>query len=85
MSFQVLVSERASKDLAELPRTIQARIVDKLREARHDPVRFFRPLTGSPLVRMRVGDYRVLAEIDHQAEEIRVQVVGHRKNVYEQG
>lgn len=83
MTFAVRLSERALKDLSRVPREVQGRILRKLEEAARDPARFFRRLAGERVHRLRVGDYRVLAEIVPRERIIRVQHVGHRKNVYE--
>lgn len=83
MSFEVRISERALKDLSRVPREVQGRILRKLEEAARDPARFFRRLTGERVYRLRVGDYRIFAEILPRERVIQVQHVGHRKNVYE--
>lgn len=82
MSFDVQFSDRARRDLRALPRDLQFRVVAKLEEASGDPARFFRRLTGAGTYRLRVGDYRVLADIDPESRTIKVAHVGHRKNVY---
>ena len=83
MSFDVQFSERALRDLRGLPRDAQARVVAKLEEAAADPARFFRRLAGARTYRLRVGDYRVLADIDPESKTIKVAHVGPRKNVYD--
>lgn len=83
MRFQVQFSERALRDLRSLPRDVQARVVRKLEEAAEDPARFFRRLAGARTYRLRVGDYRVLADIDSGANALRVAHIGHRRNVYD--
>jgi mRNA interferase RelE/StbE len=41
------------------------------------------PLKPSQYWRLRVGDYRVIYEIDRSAHTVIVLYVGHRKNVYD--
>lgn len=82
MTFEILLSERASKELGKLPREVQVRVVAKLEEAADDPARHFRRLTGEDVHRLRVGDYRVIADVDAEAERILVHRIGHRRNIY---
>jgi len=41
-----------------------------------------RKLTGYEGYRVRVGDYRILYEIDDVAGRVRIYQIGHRKDVY---
>lgn len=83
MKFAVQFSDRAAKDLAALPHQMQRQIVRKLEEAAVDPARFFRRLSGARAYRLRVGDYRVLAEVLPEERLVRVGHIGHRRNVYD--
>lgn len=83
MTFDVRFSDRALDDLRRLPRAIQVQIVRKLEQSRPDPVRFFKRMAGHKVYKLRVGDYRVLAEIDPGEKTIRVGHVAHRRNVYD--
>lgn len=82
MTFRVLFSRRALRDLAGLPRPVQGRVLAKLEQASENPSRFFRRLTDADLLRMRVGDHRVLANVDGRARTIEVLHVAHCRNVY---
>jgi mRNA interferase RelE/StbE len=50
-----------------------------------DPLRFGKPLRHSlhHLRSVRVGDYRVLYHLDHDAMLVSVVSIGHRRDVYE--
>lgn len=52
--------------------------------ASQDPYQFGKPLKGdrSGIWRYRVGDYRILCQIENQALIVLVVAVGHRKNIY---
>jgi mRNA interferase RelE/StbE len=42
-----------------------------------------RPLKGHrPWLRLRVGDYRIIYDVDDDARVVTVSVVGHRREVY---
>ena len=42
-------------------------------------------LSGRPEFRLRVGDYRVLYEIDLSLGRIYLHYVGHRREIYKRG
>lgn len=83
MKFEVQFSDRAVRDLHALPTGVQARVIRKLHDAAEDPARFFRRLAGARAFRLRVGDYRVLADIDSGRRIIQVAHIAHRRNVYD--
>lgn len=51
-----------------------------------DPLRFGKPLRHSlhHLRSLRVGDYRVLYHLDHDAMLVSVASIGHRRDVYKE-
>jgi mRNA interferase RelE/StbE len=76
------------KDLRKLGHTAQKKILTYLKDKLmlvSDPRTLGKPLSGelSGLWRYRVGDYRILAQIEDDALIILVIHVGHRKNVYD--
>ena len=79
----VLLSERARDRLSDLESEIQARIKDALRGL--IPDRDLSRLSGEDVYKLRVGDYRVIADWDREEEKVYVLTVGHRRNIYDQG
>jgi mRNA interferase RelE/StbE len=67
--MQVRFTEDADEQLDRLPQRLQIRIVEKIEHyaQQRDPLAFAEPLTGSPRYRFRVGDYRVIFEVLHDA------------------
>lgn len=82
--YEVLISRRAVRALASLPRSEQQRVraaIDLLAENPRPPG--CRPLKGEPGVyRVRVGDYRILYEVFDQRLVVHVVRVAHRRDVY---
>jgi mRNA interferase RelE/StbE len=84
MAYQILIRRPAEKEIAGLPPKIRSRIAEKIRALADDP----RPagckkLSGEDRAwRIRIGDYRVVYEINDAAEYVEVRVVAHRKDVY---
>jgi len=82
--YTVLILPSAQKQLGKLPNAIATRIEDKLMELEQDP----RPpgckkLKGRDAWRIRIGDYRVIYEINDGRLIVTVITIGHRREVYE--
>lgn len=87
MTYKVRFTERAKKDLKKLDRHTAALIfgwVRKNLEDCEDPRRHGKGLTAnrSGQWRYRVGDYRLLAQIEDQTITILILNVGHRRDIY---
>ena len=83
MSFTVLLHPNAARSLKKLQSSVRSRILDALRELERGPEKGDR-LKPSQFWRLRVGDYRVIYEIDSRKNRIIVLHIGHRKNVYDE-
>ena len=83
MAFELIFDKKAMKELQKLPKKIRERIFSKLIESKKDPFKFFERLSGRLDYRARIGDYRVIADIEQKKNQICVLKVGHRKNIYE--
>lgn len=62
---------------------MKERIFNKIISAKENPFHFFERLAGRPDYKLRIEDYRAIADIDQQKLIITITVIGHRKNVYE--
>lgn len=86
MGWQVRFSKRADKALAKMDRQVAARVIGELVEVSRldDPRSRGKGLTGNlaGLWRYRVGDYRVVCDIQDDALVIVAVDVAHRSEVY---
>ncbi|MBI1970734.1 type II toxin-antitoxin system RelE/ParE family toxin [Candidatus Woesearchaeota archaeon] len=80
--YEITFDEEAINLLNTLPKEIKERIFDKVISTKTSPFHFFERLTGRKDYKLRVGDYRVIADIDQMNNTIKVTVIGHRKNIY---
>jgi len=79
--FKIEWKEKAIQDLERLEKVVSSRIYKKVGELKENfNSQDVKRLKNSDLFRLRVGDYRVLFEIEKEA--ILVLKVGHRKNIY---
>jgi mRNA interferase RelE/StbE len=88
VSWAYSFDERALRELQKLDRQAQKEIIAYLEEriaTKEDPRKFGKPLRAQlvGLWRYRVGDYRVLCQIEDEVLLVLVVSVGHRKNVYD--
>lgn len=83
MSYVVQIQRRAQKELAELPHGTYLAVRDAIRALGKEPrPNGSRKLTGRDGWRIRVGDYRVLYDIDDPKRTVTVLHIGHRRDVY---
>jgi mRNA interferase RelE/StbE len=82
MHYQIIWSEPAANQIRKLDRQLAKRIFHKVSELKEDPFRYVTKLVGSPNYRLRVGDYRVILEIQGSLLKILVLKIGHRKDIY---
>lgn len=84
MSYTVEFKESAAKALKKLPKNAQRRIIEKLAgfEDAPPPVEETKLKGNNPFHRVRVGDYRIIYEIQNDILVILVIKIGHRRDVY---
>jgi mRNA interferase RelE/StbE len=82
--YRVFLERAAEKQLKQLPAKLHDRVIEAVQALSKDPrPTRCRKLTGTDNDwRIRVGDYRVIYEIDEKAREIRVNRIRHRREVY---
>ena len=83
MAYTVIWTEKALKNLKQLPRETAARIVAAVEKTRDSPLDHLHPLHGSPYFKLRVGNYRVILDLRKKAMIVYVIKVGKRENVYD--
>lgn len=86
--MHIIYSDKALKDLSSLDRQISKRIVRKIEKYGEtiNPLSYAKALVGSleGMYRYRVGDYRVLFEVDSSGKITILIIlnVKHRKDIY---
>ena len=80
--YEIIFSQKAKKQLFRLEKNIQERIITALERIRIRPEAYITKLVGGPGYKLRVGDYRLIMDLDNNNLLILVIKVGHRKNIY---
>ena len=84
MTFSVEWSEDSVNQLAKLEALLAKRIAKKVKEFSQGPFsKDIKKLKGLDSYCLRVGDYRVIFDILVNERKIRINKVGHRKNIYD--
>ena len=84
MSHTIEFSRRAERDFRNLPKSVQLKLAPKIDSLANEPrPRGVKKLTGEEeLYRIRVGDYRVIYQVQDKALLVLVIKIADRKEVY---
>jgi mRNA interferase RelE/StbE len=87
LAWTVSIDPRALREVEKLDRTLQRRVMAFLQQRiqlQDNPRSLGKPLKGEKqgLWRYRVGDYRIVCQLDDKASSILVLRVVHRKDAY---
>lgn len=80
--YEVVFDPESIEFLEKCEKITARRIWDKIMLAKENPHHFFERLAGRKDYKLRVGNYRVIADIDDSGKRIHVSLIGHRRNVY---
>lgn len=81
-SWKVQWTHQALKAIGSFDKKIAKRIIKKLELAATNPKKYFDKLVGCDEYKLRLGDYRLLVLISHDAQTILIECIDHRKNIY---
>ncbi|WBQ10734.1 type II toxin-antitoxin system RelE/ParE family toxin [Hyphomonadaceae bacterium ML37] len=84
MTLQIVIAKAAAKELRQLDRSTQARMIQALERLQRDPrPRGAKKLKGEDgLLRLRVGDFRVIYHV-YEERVIIVLLIKNRKHAYD--
>ena len=81
--YELLFDEEAIEFLNKLPKDLKERIFNKLITAKENPFHFLEHLEDMKGHKLRIGDYRIILDIDKSKLLILIIKVGHRRNIYD--
>jgi mRNA interferase RelE/StbE len=83
--YSIEVTKEARKVLLKMPRTLRELVLGKVRELARDPfgAPHVKKLVGCVGYRLRVGDWRVIYDVESDRLVVRVLRIGSRGGVYE--
>jgi mRNA-degrading endonuclease RelE of RelBE toxin-antitoxin system len=83
MTWTVIWSKRAEKQLDALPKEVAIRILKKTDDIQADPFAYFERLSNSHLYKFRVGNYRIIVDVINDKMILHFVLVKKRSRVYD--
>jgi len=82
--YEILLEKQAEKDLKKLPADLFDRVVLAIQglSVNPRPVGCLKLKNSLQDYRIRVGDYRIIYEVDDKNQMVKVMIVRHRRDVY---
>ncbi len=77
--YALVFDKHAARTLASLEKPLAIRIYKKLEAAKQNPFIFFERLSGRQDYKLRVGDWRIIADLNAALQKIEVTKIGHPK------
>ena len=83
-SYNISFKPSVEKDLRPLSKSVVARVMERIERLKTEPFpRQAIKLSGAErLYRIRVGDYRIVYEVDSRARQVVIHYVRHRREAY---
>ena len=75
--------QELAKEIRRLPKPVIKRLLEAIEALAENPIPpGSRKIEGHPLWRIKVGDYRILYQIDEEHFVVNTYRLGHRKDIY---
>jgi len=83
-SYNISFKPSVEKDLRPLSKPVVARVIEQIERLKTEPFpRQAIKLSGAErLYRIRVGDYRIVYEVDIKSRQVMIHYVRHRREAY---
>jgi len=82
MSYQIIWDTQSKDFLKKLENKEAQRIIKKVNSISVNPMRYLDTLVQIDAYKLRVGDYRILIDLDNEHKFMNIVFIGHRKNIY---
>jgi len=84
MPHNVFLERNAEKDFVRLPKEIQGKIILIISDLKNNPrpVNVKKLLKQESYYRIRVGDYRIVYEVNDKGKTVNIFRIRHRKEAY---
>jgi len=82
MSYNLLYTQRALKDIQKIDLNAKKRIGEALLRYKEEPLKYSRKMINAAhgSYRFRIGDYRVIFDLEN--DDIVILRLGHRREIY---
>lgn len=80
--YSIELTDTSKKFLKKIEKKDAEKILNKIYKLRDNPFRYLKRLQEEKLWRLRIMDYRAIAEVIISMNKIIVVRIGHRKKIY---
>jgi len=80
--FEIYLTKTFAREFKKFGKKERERVKKKLFSSARNPLHFFERLTGDGLFKLRIGKYRIIAQINFSKRKIILLSIKHRKKVY---
>lgn len=82
MKYNILFMPIAKKRLDDLEKNVRKRVLNKLLIIQENPKRFLKWLGSIKAYSLRIGDYRIIVDLNEEEKIINILTLDHRKKIY---
>jgi mRNA interferase RelE/StbE len=82
MNYSIKWSPQSSRFLDELQGNVTKRILKKLEEVKENPFRYLEHYEGDKGYKLRIGDYRMIIDVDFQNKILFIIIFDKRGRIY---
>lgn len=80
--YEIRFDKKALDFLNKLEKKDKERIWNKLQKCKENPFHFLEHLEDINGFKLRIGDYRLIVDVDNNNQILYVLKIGHRRDVY---
>jgi mRNA interferase RelE/StbE len=80
--YEIILAKSVEKFLDKLDSKERERIILALEKLRIRPESFLKKLVGEETYKFRVGDYRLIVDLNKNQLLVLIVKIGHRRNIY---
>ena len=80
--YELKFDKKATNFLNKLEEKDKGRIWNKLQECKIDPFRYLKHLENIEGYKLRVGEYRIILDVEKTIKILNIVKIGRRKNIY---
>ncbi|MEA3515233.1 MAG: type II toxin-antitoxin system RelE/ParE family toxin [Nanoarchaeota archaeon] len=80
--YEIIISKKVERFLDKLNSKERERIIFALEKLRIRPEAYLKRLVGETSYKFRVGNYRLIIDLNKNYLQVLVVKIGHRKNIY---
>jgi len=83
MNYNITWDEKAREFLRKIHPPDAQRIIKKVNSIVDEPFHYLEILVDIKSYKLRVGDYRILIDVEENKRILSVVLIGHRKDIYQ--